>query len=134
LQRAIVEAKAAGRSISIAGGRHAMGGQQFGEDGVLVDTRALNRVLAFDDERGVIMVEGGIQWPELVRYLDTEQEGRGRQWGTAPRGLPSSLLQYHTSFTVGVCAAHVVLQFMVRSASLRRWKRCFPITSGASKN
>ena len=29
LQRAIVEAKAAGGSISIAGGRHAMGGQQF---------------------------------------------------------------------------------------------------------
>jgi FAD/FMN-containing dehydrogenase len=81
LQRAIVEAKAAGRSISIAGGRHAMGGQQFGEDGVLVDTRALNRVLAFDDERGVITVEGGIQWPELVGYLDAGQEGRGRQWG-----------------------------------------------------
>ena len=46
-------ARAAGRSVSIAGGRHAMGGQQFGEAGVLVDTRALNRVLAFDAEHGV---------------------------------------------------------------------------------
>ena len=81
LRRAIVDAKAAGRSVSVAGGRHAMGGQQFGEGGVLVDTRALNRVLTFDDERGVITVEGGIQWPELVGYLNTEQEGRRQQWG-----------------------------------------------------
>ena len=80
-RRAIVEAKAAGRSVSVAGGRHAMGGQQFGKGGVLVDTRALNRVLTFDDERGVITVEGGIQWPELVGYLNTEQEGRRQQWG-----------------------------------------------------
>src|SRR5262249_22712229 len=81
LRRAILDAKAAGRSVSIAGGRHAMGGQQFGEAGVLVDTRALNHVLAFDDERGVITVEGGIQWPELVGYLNTVQKERERQWG-----------------------------------------------------
>src|SRR5262249_32571240 len=81
LRRAILDAKAAGRSVSIAGGRHAMGGQQFGEAGVLVDTRALNHVLAFDDERGVITVEGGIQWPELLGYLNTVQKGRERQWG-----------------------------------------------------
>src|SRR5947208_1437922 len=39
---AIARARAAGRSVSIAGGRHAMGGQQFGEAAVLIDTRALN--------------------------------------------------------------------------------------------
>jgi FAD/FMN-containing dehydrogenase len=85
LRRAIVEAKAAGRSVSVAGGRHAMGGQQFGEAGGLVDTRDLNRVLAFDAERGVITVEGGIQWPELVGYLNTEQEGSRRQWGISQK-------------------------------------------------
>jgi hypothetical protein len=46
LQRVIVEAKAAGRSISIAGGRHAMGGQQFGEENVLVDLRRQGRPYA----------------------------------------------------------------------------------------
>jgi FAD/FMN-containing dehydrogenase len=81
LRRVIVEAKAAGQSLSIAGGRHAMGGQQFVEAGVLIDTRAMNRVLAFDDEHGVITVEGGIQWPELVGYLNTDQDGRGGRWG-----------------------------------------------------
>ena len=31
-----------------------MGGQQFGEASILLDVRGMNRVLAFDDERGVI--------------------------------------------------------------------------------
>jgi FAD/FMN-containing dehydrogenase len=81
LRRAISEAKTAGHAVSTAGGRHAMGGQQFGEAGVLLDTRALNSVLAFDVENGRITVEGGIQWPEIVGYLNREQEGRDRQWG-----------------------------------------------------
>ena len=81
LRQAIAGAKGAGRSVSIAGGRHAMGGQQFGDAAVLVDTRALNNVLGFDDERGVITVEGGVQWPEIVEYLNAHQQGRERQWG-----------------------------------------------------
>ena len=48
VQRAVADAHAAGKPMSIAGGRHAMGGQQFGEAAILVDTRDLNRVLAFD--------------------------------------------------------------------------------------
>ena len=81
LRRTLAEAEAAGQSMSIAGGRHAMGGQQFGEAGVLVDTRALNRILAFDAENGRLTVEGGIQWPAIIDYLNQEQEGRDRQWG-----------------------------------------------------
>jgi len=81
MQQAIADARAAGKSVSIAGGRHAMGGQQFGEAAILVDTRDLNRVLAFDDENGSITVEGGIQWPELLEYLNREQQDRERQWG-----------------------------------------------------
>ena len=56
--------------MSIAGGRHAMGGQQFGESALLVDTRALDRVLDFDAERGIVTVEGGIEWPALIAHLD----------------------------------------------------------------
>jgi FAD/FMN-containing dehydrogenase len=81
LRRTIIEAKAAGQSVSVAGGRHSMGGQQFGEASVLVDTRALNRVLAFDVENGRITVEGGIEWPAIIDHLNRAQEGRERQWG-----------------------------------------------------
>jgi FAD/FMN-containing dehydrogenase len=55
--------------VAIAGGRHAMGGQQFCADGLLLDTRSLDGVLALDDERGVIEVEAGIQWPALLEHL-----------------------------------------------------------------
>ena len=81
IQTAIRNARAAGKSVCVAGGRHAMGGQQFGEASVLVDTRRLNRVLAFDMERGVLTVEGGIQWPELLEYLNRTQDGQSTQWG-----------------------------------------------------
>ena len=81
VRAAVARAAQEGTSMSVAGGRHAMGGQQFGDAAVLVDTRALNRVLDFDSGRGLITVEGGIQWPALLQYLDRAQRGRDRQWG-----------------------------------------------------
>jgi FAD/FMN-containing dehydrogenase len=81
LARAIADTRAAGRAVSVAGGRHAMGGQQFGAGTVLLDMRGMNRIIAFDADTGTIEVEAGIQWPELVEYLVREQRGRSRQWG-----------------------------------------------------
>ena len=60
------------RPVCIAGGRHAMGGQQFCADAVMLDIRKMNRVLAFDGERGLLEVESGIQWPEILAYLQTQ--------------------------------------------------------------
>ena len=41
------------RALCIAGGRHSMGSQAFAADGVLIDTRKLDKVLSFDAERGL---------------------------------------------------------------------------------
>ena len=81
LRAAVAAARAAGQSVSIAGGRHAMGGQQFGEANLLIDTRGVNRVIDFDAENGTVTVEGGIQWPQLIAHLNDVQAGRERQWG-----------------------------------------------------
>ena len=81
LQAAVRDARRVGHAVSVAGGRHAMGGQQFGRGTVLVDTTRLNRVVSFDRTRGRIEVEAGIQWPELVDYLHREQAGQPRPWG-----------------------------------------------------
>jgi hypothetical protein len=81
LAAAVVQARGEGRVVCVAGGRHAMGGQQFAEDALLVDTRSLDRVLALDDERGIVEVEAGIQWPMLIDELHRLQAGRSRQWG-----------------------------------------------------
>lgn len=84
--RALVRREAArGGGISVAGGRHAMGGQQFGAGTTLIDTRGLDRILAFDPLRGTIEVEAGIQWPALVAgYLEL-QERTGTSWGFAQK-------------------------------------------------
>jgi FAD/FMN-containing dehydrogenase len=81
LRAAILRAQSAGTSVSISGGRHAMGGQQFGESTVLIDTRGLDRVLAFDAAAGLVTVEGGIQWPALLEQLERLQAESTRQWG-----------------------------------------------------
>ena len=47
IQTAIKKAVSAGKSISAAGGFHAMGGQQFKTGGVLLDMSKMNRVIKF---------------------------------------------------------------------------------------
>jgi FAD/FMN-containing dehydrogenase len=81
LQNALNEARRSGRTVTVAGGRHAMGGQQFGAGSVLIDTRPMNRVLGLDAARGVVEVEAGIQWPELVKALIALQADSPKPWG-----------------------------------------------------
>ncbi|HEX5761188.1 MAG TPA: FAD-binding oxidoreductase, partial [Thermoanaerobaculia bacterium] len=84
--RALVRrAAAAGLPLAVAGGRHAMGGQQFARGALLADTRRLARVLRFDRERGQIEVEAGIQWPELIAAYERLQRGDPRPWGIAQK-------------------------------------------------
>jgi FAD/FMN-containing dehydrogenase len=81
LRRAIKSARSAGKAVSIAGGRHAMGGQQFAAGSVLIDTRPMRRGLKLDAKRGIVEADAGIQWPELVDRLVDMQKGQRRQWG-----------------------------------------------------
>ena len=73
------------RAVCISGSRHAMGGQQFCADGVMLDIRKLNRVLAFDRERGLLEVESGVQWPQLLEYLQESQRGEPQAWAFAQK-------------------------------------------------
>ncbi len=71
--------------ISVAGGRHAMGGQQFGTDTLLIDIRKLNRVLHLDRQRGILEVESGIEWPELIEGYLALQTADRQPWGIAQK-------------------------------------------------
>jgi FAD/FMN-containing dehydrogenase len=84
-------------AICISGARHAMGGQQFLQDGLMIDTRRMNRVLGFDAEKGHIEVEAGIQWPQLLSQLVSMQKGRERQWTFAQKQTGADKL------TIGGC-------------------------------
>jgi FAD/FMN-containing dehydrogenase len=81
LQHIVRSAAASGLGISIAGSRHAMGGQQFGTGTVLLDMTRLCRVLELDSERGLVVVEAGIDWPRLVNHLLWAGAGQPHQWG-----------------------------------------------------
>jgi FAD/FMN-containing dehydrogenase len=71
--------------ISVAGGRHAMGGQQFGTDTLLIDIRKLNRLLHLDRERGILDVEAGVEWPGLIDGYLALQRTDGQSWGIAQK-------------------------------------------------
>ncbi|MDP9178000.1 MAG: FAD-binding oxidoreductase [Gemmatimonadota bacterium] len=80
VQAAVRTAMTDGRALSVAGGRHAMGGHQFGEGTTLIDMSGLARVVEFDRTNGEIEVEAGIQWPELYKYLVDSQQGAKERW------------------------------------------------------
>jgi FAD/FMN-containing dehydrogenase len=99
LRSALLSARKEHRTVCIAGGRHAMGGQQFAADGTLVDIRGLKRVLAFDTLRGLIEVESGVQWPELLQHLASAQQGAEKRWAFAQKQTGADRL------TMGGCLA-----------------------------
>lgn len=79
--RALRDARARGESLAISGGRHAMGGQQFLDGGTLLDMRRLNRVCEYDETRGLLKVEAGISWPDVIRGYLVRPGGLQCPWG-----------------------------------------------------
>jgi FAD/FMN-containing dehydrogenase len=85
LQGVMRRAGREGRAVAIAGGRHAMGGQQFGSGAVQLDMRGLDRMLAFDPVRGLVEVEAGMQWPALISELHRLQTATAGPWAIAQK-------------------------------------------------
>jgi FAD/FMN-containing dehydrogenase len=85
LQAAVRSAAAERTGICIAGGRHAMGGQQFASGTTMLDMRRYSKVLGLDSARGIVEVESGIMWPALLNELQRRQAGSTRQWGIAQK-------------------------------------------------
>ncbi len=81
--------------ISIGGAGFAMGGQQFGKNTLHFNTKRLNRVLQFDREVGLLEVEAGISWAELIPNYLKRQLGSELQWGIAQKQTGADL------FTIG---------------------------------
>ena len=80
VQALIKAARKRRKIISVSGSRHATGGQQFAERSVLLDMRAMNRVLDLDMKSGVLSVDGGIEWPELIQGY-VKAQGAITAWG-----------------------------------------------------
>ena len=85
LSSLIRKARRSGSKISLAGSRHAMGGQQFGTDTINLDMRGLTTIGELDRARGIIEVGSGVEWPELVQSLVSSQKGESEAWGIAQK-------------------------------------------------
>jgi len=68
------------KSICIAGGRHSMGGQPFADQAVMLDIRKMNKILSFDTQNGIIELESGVQWPQLLEFLQNNTGAGEKQW------------------------------------------------------
>jgi len=66
LQAIVLSAREMRQHISSAGGRHAMGGQQFATDTLHIDTTQMARVLTSDAELGRLTIEAGAMWPAII--------------------------------------------------------------------
>ena len=77
---AVREAIRRDRPLVAMGARHAMGGQQFLDDGVLLDTSRLAGVESFDRERGLLTVLAGTRWPLLLAWLERSQRAAASPW------------------------------------------------------
>ena len=77
IQEIVRDAKRSGQSISISGGRHSMGGQQFGTGTLHISMSSFDRVIGMDAENGIVEVQSGIQWPALIDWLAKNQN----KWG-----------------------------------------------------
>jgi FAD/FMN-containing dehydrogenase len=66
--------------VSICGARHAMGGQQFGEDTLLLDVSGLKELGQVDRERGWVEAGAGLTWPELIEGIHAQQYGEEAVW------------------------------------------------------
>lgn len=81
----ILLAKEEGQSICVSGGRHAMGGQQFLSSGWLLDMSEMNKILDFDIDAGLVEVEAGCFWSDLIVALSELQRGHKVPWTIAQK-------------------------------------------------
>ncbi|NQZ02754.1 MAG: FAD-binding oxidoreductase [Bdellovibrionales bacterium] len=77
---AIRFAKSQGLKVSISGGKHSMGGQQFGTGNLHMDMSAFNQIHSLNSTSGIVEVDSGVQWPELIEWLHNNQEGEEYPW------------------------------------------------------
>ncbi len=88
--------------ISIAGGRHAMGGQQFCHDCLNIDTRSLCQVTDFDADRGLVRAHAGIQWPALIKEIRDRNTSSPTQWGIRQKQTGASDLTLGGSLSANI--------------------------------
>lgn len=88
IQRIVKEANKQGKHLSIAGLQHSQGGHTYYKDGVVLDMKTFNKVLAIDKKNKTIKVESGATWEDVQNAVQ-------------PYGLALKVTQSQSIFTIG---------------------------------
>lgn len=123
LSLTIQRAERHGLPISISGGRHAMGGQQFAAGALHIDTSKLNRVIALDRERGIVTVEAGIQWPALMEQLLQLQADEATPWTIVQKQTGADALSVGGAVSANVHGRGLTLRPFVQDVEAFRLMR-----------
>jgi FAD/FMN-containing dehydrogenase len=76
----VKQAKRDDTALSMAGARHAMGGQQFAAHQRHLDMTGLNRVLHTDAVRGLLRIEAGANWHHIISASHQMEAPDGTSW------------------------------------------------------
>ena len=87
VQRVLALARAAGRTVSMRGACHTMGGQTLTPGGIVIDMGKLAH-MELDRDSGLLIVGPGALWSDVLLYLN--------QYGRSPRTMQS-----YSTFSVG---------------------------------
>lgn len=88
IQKAVQDARATNKKISIAGRRHSQGGHIMADDAIVLDMTSFNKIMGLNPEKTVLKVQSGATWAQIQDYLNAE-------------GLAVKVQQSSNIFTVG---------------------------------
>ena len=91
-----------------------MGGQQYGEGTMHLSMSEMNDVLRFNRNRGIVTVEAGIQWPELIDYLIKAQKYSNKPWGITQKQTGADRLSIGGALSSNIHGRGLELQPMVQ--------------------
>lgn len=103
-----------GTKLSVAGARHAMGGQQFGTHTTLLDMRDFNKIISFDKQYGVIEVQSGITWPDIINYCWTKQKYDKHPWGITQKQTGADVLTLGGALAANIHGRGLTMQPIIQ--------------------
>jgi FAD/FMN-containing dehydrogenase len=74
--------------ISVRGGGFSHGGQTVADNGLVIETKNMNRVVSYDPQQKTITVEPGITWKQVQEHIVKD-------------GLAVEVMQSFNNFSVG---------------------------------
>ncbi len=86
------QAKKESKTISFQSSGYSIGSQHLIENGILINTKKMNKVEFFDSVNGMVKTGPSMSWHQLLSYLNKAQKDNLNAW--APKQISTHFLDY----------------------------------------